>query len=302
MRFPTPWVLVLTLAAPARAQTPEPITFGSLCREAVDLERLARAEPDAYRNIQWSSHDRRMLEGPDSPGWFGNADGFGGEPIPGFAAVLEKPDADGRGVYLVGEHEGPGAIVRTWSAGMGGTLRVYLDGAARPIYEGPGQAFLSRKSWLLGRPKGEWSNPPGAIGTFSQEDADYLPVPFRRRLRITWEGRLRDLHFYQIQIRAYRDGTPVRAFTDDAPRTFAADVEHAAEVFHHPDRTIPDGFVREERVELAPGETATIENQRGTDRGGAIRELTFRVDTAEIDRALRGSVCGAPGLDSAERI
>ena len=44
--------------------------------------------------------------------------------------LCENPrePADGKpGLYLMAEVRGPGAIVRGWSAGMDGVLRVYLD-------------------------------------------------------------------------------------------------------------------------------------------------------------------------------
>ncbi|MBE3070386.1 MAG: hypothetical protein IMZ66_09150, partial [Planctomycetes bacterium] len=121
--------LAWAVAACAPAGAGEPaaaVTTATLLDEMTDLAGLARWPQPAYRNVQFSSYDRRSTTS-EAPGWFSNADGFGGEPIPGFLKVLREP-RDGRpGLFLVADVAGPGAIVRGWSAGMGGVLRVVLD-------------------------------------------------------------------------------------------------------------------------------------------------------------------------------
>ena len=140
-----------------------------------------------------------------------------GEPIPGFLKVLREPQNGKPGLYLLAEASGPGAIVRGWSAGMDGVLRVYLDPA-----EG-GEARSSGR----GRPTDFWSGAPSITSSwptstwtpgdaFTQEDADYLPIPFGKGLRVTWEGELNELHFYHLQVRLYAAGTPVRTFDPKA--------------------------------------------------------------------------------------
>ena len=149
-------VFVLGFAV-AIAQADEPaarvVTTGALLDEMKDLATLARWPTPAYRNVQFSSYDRRSTT-PEAPGWFSNADGFGGEPIPGFLKTLREPAGGKPGLYLVADVRGPGAIVRGWSAGMEGILRVYLDPKAEGgsatdgtlIYEGPAYGFLARRS------------------------------------------------------------------------------------------------------------------------------------------------------------
>ncbi len=117
-------LLILSLAvSAARADEPsaKTITTGTLLDEMTDLAALARFPKPAYRNVQFSSYDRRSTT-PEAPGWFSNADGFGGEPIPGFLKTLREPQGDKPGLYLMADVRGPGAIVRGWSAGMGGIL------------------------------------------------------------------------------------------------------------------------------------------------------------------------------------
>ena len=123
-------VLAGSLATSTFAAEPDvpTITTGTLLAEMTDLGRLASWPQPAYRTIQFSSYDRRSTTS-EAPGWFANADGFGREPIPGFLQVLREPANGQAGLYLLAEATGPGAIVRGWSAGMAGVLRVYLDPA-----------------------------------------------------------------------------------------------------------------------------------------------------------------------------
>jgi hypothetical protein len=189
---------------------PDPASFDvsqkQLIEELVDLRRLMLplAAGPRYRVVQFSSYDRRSTT-RDEPHWYANADGFGKEPVPGFAQVLEEPDRDGHGLFLICDVQQPGVIVRTWSAGMGGELCVELDG--REIYRGDARAFWSKRSdrWfpVLRAEIRRW---------LVQEDADYLPMPFGKRLRITWRGSLRKLHFYALQLRLYEPGTQVQSF------------------------------------------------------------------------------------------
>ncbi|HLQ37782.1 MAG TPA: glycoside hydrolase family 172 protein [Planctomycetota bacterium] len=191
----------------------QPVTFTSLLREMTDLERLTRWPDPEYRTVQFSSTDRRSVA-PDQPGWFANADGFGQEPNPGFEKVLEQPGADGVGEYLVCDVDGPGAIVRGWSAGMDGVLRVWLDGAEKPLFEGKGYDFLARRSTKL---VPDFAALPQEVkDLLVQVDSDYLPIPFASHLRVTWTGSIRDLHFYHLQVRRYVAGAKVATFVPTA--------------------------------------------------------------------------------------
>ena len=119
------------------------ITTGSLFEEMIDMSRLATFPNPAFRTIQFSSYDRRS-DLPGGPNWFANSDGFGGEPIPNFQAVLKAPNAEGVGEYLVADVAGPGAIVRVWTAAIGGDIRMSLDGSDTPVYAGRADQFFHR--------------------------------------------------------------------------------------------------------------------------------------------------------------
>ena len=280
------------IAAAALAGEPSPpvVTTGTLLGEMTDLGRLARWPAPAYRMVQFSSFDRRSTTA-EAPDWFANADGFGREPIPGFAKVLREPREGGAGLYLLAEVRGPGAIVRGWSAGMGGTLKVYLDpdadtdgpGRGALVWEGPAYDFLARRSAALLRSAGIELD---AGSAFSQQDADYLPIPFARGLRVTWEGKLDELHFYHLQVRRYPEGTAVRTFD---PRK---DLKESEALL----RAAVAGLTKPPSP--SEGAPATLEGDLGPGRSwswspekagpGAVRELRLRLRADRLDEALRG--------------
>jgi hypothetical protein len=268
--------LVLATTA-ARAQE---VTTASLLAEMTDLERLTRMPAPDYRTVQFSSTDRRST-GIEEPGWFSNADGFGQEPIPGFRKVLKAPGADGVGEYEVCDVDGPGAIVRGWSAGMDGVLRVWLDGADTPMFEGKGYDFFARRSNVL---------LPGLLAKsklgpvmFQEQDGDYTPIPFEKHLRITWTGSVRDLHFYHLQVRFYAAGTKVTTFAPGQRVLSPDELLRSDPLGEFWPKTAGQ---LDHNIEIASGATWTRE--KTTEQGEALTFLCVALPPAERTRVLRG--------------
>ena len=286
-----PLAVVVALAAIVAGQEPV-VSLASLVREARDLGHLAHYPEPEYSVVQWSSSDRRTL-GPDSPDWFANADGFGGEPVPNVASVMEQPGPDGIGEYVLGEIAGPGAIVRTWSAGMNGAIRLFLDDAL--IWDGEAEDFLCARASSMCAACGV---PADTARTLEQEDADYFPIPFARKLRIEWSGSLKGLHFYQIQIRRYPVRAIVRTFGFDDLQPALDEFAATAEVFAAGGPEVAPSGRRERReaIEIEAGAESSIEQLVADSApGDAITQFRVKVDATGLDReglarALRGTV------------
>lgn len=262
----------------------EPVTTRSLIEETVDLERLGTFPSPSFRTVQFSSYDRRSVE-PGGTEWFANSDGFGKEPIPNFESVLDAPGADGVGRYLICDVTGAGAIVRTWTARIGGTLRVYLDGADAALYDGPAEAFLLRPYDAFAGPAG--LEPETLDGALYQRNAAYCPIPFARRCRIEWTGKIEELHFYEVQMRLYEENAEVETFA-------AADLAEHKHLIRDVCRTLkgPDtAWTYGEGqplpaidVTLAPGET---KDGLVVVAPGALQMLELRVEAEDAVAALR---------------
>ena len=273
-------LMTCILLVSVRGSFAETVTTGSLLQEMIDLERLAEFPQPSYKTVQFSSFDRRSVV-PSQPGWFANSDGFGQEPIPGFEQVLQPPDKDGIGRYLICDVEGPGAIVRLWTARIVGTVQVYLDGSKEPLYDGEAEAFFQRAYEALA-PSDE-----GLDGTFSQASAGYYPIPFAKRCRIEWRGNLNELHFYQVQIRRYGSDAKVQTFHPEDLAKVANDIHHVARVLRSPEtswKVRSDEPALEIVSTVAAGETKEVLEIEGEK---AIEQLTLKIRARDVDKALR---------------
>ena len=264
-----------------------PITTGTLVDEMVDMFRLSEARQPDYRTLQFSSYDHRSSV-PGGPDWFANSDGFGQEPIPNFESVLKAPGADGIGEYLVCDIQEAGAIVRVWTAAIEGTLRVYLDGATDPVYDGPAQEFLMHP-WT-GYARGAGLDAGVLDGTFYQRNAAYCPMPFAKGCRIVWIGDVNKIHFYQIQARVYEGPAEVVTFRPEDLKTHAETIRRVAGILKSPGATWPYHSKETPRalnVTVEPGARADALSLEGP---GAIERLMLRVSAKDSVLALRQTV------------
>ncbi|HAK96878.1 MAG TPA: hypothetical protein DCM87_18280 [Planctomycetes bacterium] len=273
----TIFILVALAGAAAAGDT---ITTASLLGEMTGMTALTYFPSPRYTTLQFSSFDRRARE-PYAPGWFSNADGFGREPIPGFVRTAVEPGADGVGTYVMADVEGPGAIVRTWTAAIDGKIRLYLDGETAPLYDGAAAPFLDNPYAALGGDEGLL-----AANTFNQREAGYFPVPFARRCLIHWIGNKERVHFYQIQIRRYEPDAKVTTFARDDFTRHAGAVKAAAAALGDA-RPAPAAGLREEAFDatVAHNERKALLAPPAGPMG--IVSFTVRIEAPRPDRALR---------------
>lgn len=263
------------------------ITTGSLIDEMIDLHQLTQFPQPAYKNIQFSSYDHRSTE-PAGPGWYENADGFGHEPVPNFEAVLTPPQGDGDGEYLICDVAGPGAIVRLWSAAITGSIRMWLDGGDKPVYEGPAKDFFAAPYDLF--LDGSGLTHDVLSGTLYQRNACYTPFPFAKRCRIVWTGNHKQIHFYEVQIRKYEEGASVTTFNPGDIKAHAARIGHVAEILAGIDAKWPYRATSAPApidTTVAPKTTAVALELEGP---GAIERLALKVDAPARDTALRQTI------------
>lgn len=276
--------LMLALHVPLLAES---ITTGTLVSEMTDLRRLADFPSPAYKTIQFSSYDRTSSV-PGGPGWFANSDGFGNEPTPNFEAVLKAPGKDGVGEYLVCDVEGPGAIVREWTARIEGVIRMYLDGSETPVFNGPAEEFFLYPYRAYCAASG--LDEAVLANTFYQRNAAYCPFPFAKRCRVVWIGNLKRTHFYQLQVRVYEPSAQVATFSPEDLKTYAAILQRASAILADPDHvweyasiSAPASF----DATFEPEEWKTAFERTGS---GAIERLSILVSAPDRDLALRQTV------------
>ncbi len=256
------------------------VTTARLLREMTDMTALTCFPAPRFKTLQFASHDRRAKE-PYAPGWYSNADGFGQEPIPGFVRTEVEPGADGIGTYVMAEVEGPGAIVRTWTAAIEGKIKLFLNGDAAPVYDGEAAPFLDDTYTALG---GDPAALP--VNSFDQREAAYFPVPFAKSCRILWLGNKNNVHFYQIQIRCYERDAKVTTFARDDLRRLRTELAAAAKALAEP--AAAQGKEEAFDATLAPAERKTIFT--AATGPAAIGAFAVKVEAPDRDKALRQTV------------
>lgn len=263
------------------------ITTGSLFEEMVDMMNLATFPRPAYRTVQFSSYDHRS-QLPGGPNWFANSDGFGGEPVPNFEKVLREPDADGVGEYLMADVDGPGAVVRLWTAAINGTVRMYIDGAEELVHEGSAGDFFHRQYDHFPQMKAIDADRFGR--TVYQRDASYAPMPFARRLRVTWTGNIKQIHFYQLQVRLYDKDASVVSFRPEDIVEHRETIDKVTQALADPDKHLVSLSRKSQEhfdAGLDPSEAKELLRLEGP---GAVAELRLRLIAQDMTRALRQTV------------
>ncbi len=169
--------------------TSVPVDMNSLLDEMTALGGLAHRARNPFRTCMVSSFDRSSKvakPSSDTPtGWYANQD-WGNY-------LGEEAEPRGSGEFVLLDTDGPGAIVRIWSATPSGTLRIYIDHAARP-------ALDVRMAPLLSGQVAPFL-PPFA-GTTAKGGNLEFPLPFREHVKVAWKG---SGGFYQVTYRRYAD-------------------------------------------------------------------------------------------------
>ena len=167
-----------------------------------DRDSVARFPEQDFRLKQHSSYNRASKTPDDPTGWFNNKDfSTKGNPQDTFIRVEEN---NGRKEWVLMDHEGAGAIVRTWmpfrAVPEGVTIRFYLDGATEPALEGNPCSLLNGDG-LIPYPFAH----PSLLSAVS-----FFPIPYAKSCKVTLSEQP---FFFQFTFREYEEGTPVKTFT-----------------------------------------------------------------------------------------
>ncbi|QDV41123.1 hypothetical protein Enr13x_09610 [Stieleria neptunia] len=202
-RLRTLLAVLLCLSAPS-VGAGETVTITSLLDEMIDRDSVARFPEQQFRLKQHSSYNRASNTPEDPEGWFANGDY---NRPPNGRNFIRTEENSGRKEWVLMDHQGPGAIVRTWmpwhNPNNGGTeinLRIYLDGAEEPALEGN----------MLSMFDGSGVFPFPFAHPSLRSAVSFFPIPFAKRCKVTTDQMP---FFFQFTFRAYDEGTPVKTFT-----------------------------------------------------------------------------------------
>lgn len=248
----------------------ERVTVASVLDEMTDLAALAELPDPPFTCKQFSSYDRRSKTPEDHGAWFANSD---------HGKYLRVEERDGRKEYVMMDAEGPGCVVRIWSANAAGDLRIYLDGSDQPALEmnmqhamdGEHEPFLAPFAGVRSR---GWNL--------------YFPFPYARRCKVTTTAR--DI-YYHVNYRTYPRGTSVESFTMaqiEALKDRVADVGRRL-ARPYVSNLPPENAVTKpiKLLRLAPGASKTIVELRGP---AAIFGLEAALDVGNWRQLLRHTI------------
>jgi hypothetical protein len=243
------------------------VTLDSLLREMVNREAPTWQADHSYACRQFSSYDRASTSATNPATWFANGD------VNQFLRVEESKaaDANGRREWVMADMDGPGAVVRIWSANPKGTMRVYLDGGVEPTVQGKMTDLLGGKT-----PVG-----PPLSAEASRGWNLYLPIPYAKHCKITSD---QDGFYYQVNYRTYAKDTRVESMEDGSIAAAGAAIAAVQKELLEP---IIKGPPQLDASTLAPGQSATIFKGEGAQ---AIRRIVLRVTGKDNAQALRSAV------------
>ncbi|GAA5507409.1 glycoside hydrolase family 172 protein [Novipirellula caenicola] len=266
----------------AAAQAQEPVSIQSLLHEMVDRESVARFPAKNFRLKQHSSYNRASKTPKDAKGWFTNKD-FNNNP--GDRNFIRLEENNGRQEWVLMDHQGPGAIVRTWmpwrNANQPDTdihMRVYLDGADEPALEGN----------MLGMFDGSGVIPAPFAHSSLRSAVNFFPIPYAKSCKVTTDKMP---FFFIFTFREYDAGTPVETFT-------IADLESNKELTEETGKLLlnpgnrADQAVRASADENVLTTSATIKSQdeqsldlpSGT---AAVREISVKLGSYQTPSVTR---------------
>ncbi len=267
----TTFLAILLCTAPTASPLAAEVTFESLVREMTDLDALASFPDPAFDCAQASSYDRRSTDPTvlTDDNWFANADR---------GHHIRQETRNGADEWVMLDAEGPGAIVRIWSANAqdAGIVRVYLDNAPDPVIEMPLQDMLNGEHAPFLAP---------IAGVRALGWNSHLPIPYARHCKITAS---QPNFYYQINYRTYPKSVDVESFRPEMAQAAQELLEKTRQILANPDalpQTGPRASTHYNET-IAPG--AHIEMR--LEGEGAIQNITCRPTAQNLEHALRQCV------------
>jgi hypothetical protein len=251
------------------------VSTKSLLHQMVDLSELAEFPDPPYVSAQFSSYDRAAKSPEDN--WFANDDR---------GQYLRTEECDDRTEYVMLDVDGPGAVVRIWSANPEGVLRIYLDENPRPVLEVLLRDLLSGKVASIPEP---------LSGEASSGFNCYFPFPYARHCKLTTD-RGEGL-YYHIDYRTYAPLTRVVSFTPCDLETLKVNIQLLAAQLSSPRAAGSssevlcgrDVHTSRKHTRLAPGCAKRLA-LKGQGCGRAVYAFHAKVDSGDLEQSLRDLV------------
>lgn len=271
------------------------VTLESLLEEMTDRKTLTYFPEIEYSHLHFSSYDRASVS-PNGDGWFANIDR---------SNFLRVEENNGRREFVMVDTDGPGAIVRWWMTfyrAYDGVIRVYIDYDQDPVIEGsPAEVLIGSLLAAYPLTASVQEGAPRRQEGWGYDHNFYLPLPFSRHIKITYECDLlevlreEDGHtyyfpdvFYNIACRAYQNGTRVESFSRAVLEKAGPAIEESGRALlaNQVDSGLKENFEKQ----ILPGDSLVITIKKNR---LALNHLMIELEASEMNQALRSTVLQA---------
>ncbi|MFW5755486.1 MAG: glycoside hydrolase family 172 protein [Tangfeifania sp.] len=198
-----------------RSVAGQDLKYEDVVYRMLDLKRLATLPAEGEKSGMFSSYDRRSEYDEDSGyvEWAANNDGF----TPQF---IRK---EGENMVLA-EMEGPGAIVRIWSASpKEGHVKIYIDGNETPVIDMPFIDYFNTSKLPA------FQYPQLVYETDARGFNSYVPITFQDSIKIVGEPEWGQ--YYHFNYIKFPDGTSVEEFDTDPAGEAQKALQHVNHFF-----------------------------------------------------------------------
>lgn len=272
-------VLAFTLSCILFSCTDEKsvISVKSLLNEMVDRDEQSRFPKIDFRLKQQSSYNRASVNPEDSVGWFINHDFNSNDRDHNFIRIEVNNQ---KKEWVLMEHNGPGAIVRTWmpyfkpdKPDTDIQIKIYLDGNDEPVLEGNMLQLLN----------GDGLFPYPFAHKSLRSAVSFFPIPYSNSCKITTTGRP---FFFQFTYREYPEGTDVKTFSMEDFHKAKSLTEQVGKMILDP-ANYSEGQQIKVNTTLPAGGEKTIGLPKGQ---AAIRTLILKLGSYEEDEVMRSTI------------
>jgi hypothetical protein len=181
--------------------------------------------------------------------------------------------------HVLADMDGPGCVVRIWSANPkdAGKVRIYLDGAEKPVIEAPLVDLLGGK-WQTTIDGKETTPFPDPIACERSRGFNlYFPIAYARHCKITID---RPDIYYHVDYRTYPKGTEVETFSMEGLAARSRQVQEIVDGLRGPVRQKPTALLTFGPATLEPGRSMHLGPSKA-DRPQVIRMIGARLSAGK---------------------
>jgi hypothetical protein len=282
-------IALLSMSFLQSCTTRKIVSLKTLLIEMTNRKSISLYPSPWYNLKQFSSYDRKT-DTVGGKGWFANDD---------YTQFLGVDSSVGRKEYILFDTDGPGAVVRWWMtfAGEGsydGIVRIYLDNSENPVLEENVLKLLSGQL-LAGEPLSSSVSPETELDKRGQNL--YLPVPFAKHCRITYQceairitaNSRKPSIYYNICYRAYEKGTKVVSFTKNELDNAAELIKETNETLKSSGTGIPSEMIRTfiSTESISGNDSVSVKINL---KNSSISKITLKLTAFDTEYSLRSTV------------